>query len=208
LTTSVTLPFSISCLFKGPASPADDYLWELDDDGSNACVAFLDQAGRWVRMTNLDTGGATITNDTGGYTAGAWTLCVVTVSSGGVCKLYRNTNATTAGTNRSPNGMTELVLGRSDSGQYLDGEMAEFAIWKGTELSAANVASLYNSGTFKRPNDIGVAPTWYWPLVNALTDSGSNGDTLTNLNSATFSTHPTLYEPPPATAGLLLRRVA
>lgn len=196
LSANVGFPFSVACLFKGPASPANDYLWEVQDGGSHKSSAFLDQAGRWVRMYHADGGSGIITSDTAGYTANTWTLCVVTVSSGGVCKLYRNTTATTAGTNRSPTGMNQLLIGRDGAAaNFLPGEVAEFAIWNGTELSAANVSALYNGGTFKKPTGIGVNPTWYWSLDNTLSDtgSGSYSDTLTNLNSATYSTHPTMY---------------
>jgi hypothetical protein len=111
-------------------------------------------------------------------TAGSWQHLVITKSNGGNVKVYINgvldKNITDSGysgaTQTSPIPF-KLGEGWVDNQRNFNGQLKEFAIWH-TVLTAANVTSLYNSGTPIDATDIS-GTKMYWKLDEGPSQSGN-----------------------------------
>ena len=111
-------------------------------------------------------------------TAGSWQHLVITKSNGGNVRVYINgvldKNITDSGysgaTQTSPIPF-KLGEGWVDNQRNFNGQLKEFAIWH-TVLTAANVTSLYNSGTPIDATDIS-GTKMYWKLDEGPSQSGN-----------------------------------
>ncbi len=123
----------------------------------------------------------TLSNSTWYHIAWAYT------ASTGSCVVY--VNGASVGTLSSLptsvfNSTSAFNIGRAGSlGQYMNGQIDDVRLWKGTVRSAGNISANYQTELVG--NESGL--TSYWNLNNALTDSTSGGLTLTNNNTVTFS---------------------
>lgn len=88
-------------------------------------------------------------------------------------------------------GTTPYRIGNTDDGdRVFDGSIAEVAGWT-SELSAGNVASLYNSGSGARADSIGVAPQFYFTLCgNASPEPEEMGGTAGTVTGTAVTSHP------------------
>ncbi len=84
------------------------------------------------------------------YNDGNWHHAVLTISSGGVMKLYVDNTLVASGATASGNLFTgtkrTTIGGNWDHGMEWQGTMDEVAIWS-RELDTTDIASLYNSGS-------------------------------------------------------------
>ncbi|MBI2639308.1 MAG: LamG domain-containing protein [Candidatus Sungbacteria bacterium] len=123
---------------------------------------------------------------------GVWYhVAVVYTASGGTADFY--VNGVPQGSQQSGldtsicNGTSLLYIGNInadyDDSAYLDGKMDDVRVWN-VARTAAQIADNYNTELVG--NESGLQG--YWKLNNSLSDSTSNGNTLTNQNSAVFST--------------------
>lgn len=135
-----------------------------------------------------------------------WVHCVVTndgTNTGAGLLMYIDSGTpfvgTKAGTGSTTTNSNPFRIGKDVSGPALNGKLDEISIWKGTELSAIQVAEVFNSGTPVNLNALPTGPaptTWYrmgekatfsnpggvgdWSLV----DQGSLGVNATSVNMA------------------------
>lgn len=139
------------------------------------------------------TGGSGGGSVTVAYTppTGTWIhLAVTYASSGGTVKFY--VNGAQQGTTQTGNptsifnGNTVLGVGADNAGNNtFDGLMDDVRMWTRT-LSDTDIANLYADGcTFS--NGANLAAWWEFESGAELTDSSGNGNTLTNVNTVTFS---------------------
>lgn len=124
-----------------------------------------------------------------GITTGSWQhIAVVYTASLGKVEVFKNgvsTGSDTGFPTSIYNGNTVFVLGQNTTGgvgESLNGKMDDVRVWNTTKTAGqilANMSAELN-GTESNLQA-------YWKLNNALTDSTSNGNTLTNNNGAVFS---------------------
>lgn len=130
------------------------------------------------------------TTATGIISTGSWQhFCITfdgTQSSGNRLKIYKN-GASFSLTDNAPSTVfassADLLLGTTDGiAFFYDGLMDDVRIYART-LTSAEAGDLYNNFCVGATS----LRAW-WEFNNATTDSSGNGYTLTNNNSATFST--------------------
>ncbi len=136
--------------------------------------------------------------DISAMTYDAWNhiLIVIDLPSATEFKIYVNGSDATTGDNMStrssfPSATDELYVAETETGNYnpLLGHIDEFAIWEGTVLSAANAATIYNSGVPTDLSTFSTPPDHWWRMGDGdtyptITDQiGSYDLTMTNQAS-------------------------
>lgn len=130
-----------------------------------------------------------------GISDGAWHAAVGKFTSAASVTAYTDGTAATTGTQNLtafPANLNRFGIGallRSTEALFVDGQLAEVAIW-GVALDAAEIVSLAKGfkPTRIRPQSL----KFYAPLVRNLTDL-KGGLTITNNNAATVAAHPRVY---------------
>ena len=119
-------------------------------------------------------------------TYGSWNHIAVVYNGGAASnpdkgKIYVNgANVTTAQNLGSfstfPNASDPLYIGETKTGHYNPflGNIDEFAIWAGEELSASDISTLYNSGVPTDLSTFSTAPDHWWRM--------GDGDTFPTIN--------------------------
>lgn len=131
---------------------------------------------------NSDTG-VTISDDT-------WHMYSIT-RSGTTLKFFTDgvqdgSDITLSSSGALYDGTAPFEVGRDgqSAARHTDGQIDDARVWL-RELSEAEISDLYgNSCSFDNGSNLSA----HWTLDNVVTDSSGNGNTLTNNNSATFST--------------------
>lgn len=131
--------------------------------------------------------GTTVTLSTP-ITTGSWQhISIVYTASSGNVEVFVNgvSQGSVTGNRTSLFDSTEtFAIGRDWSyGQYFDGLIDEVRVWA-TARTGANILADYQTQLAGNETNLNA----YWKLDNALTDSTANANTLTNVNSVTFST--------------------
>jgi len=199
LTENNTLEFWIK-LTSQPASDAYMFLINKDDIASQRSygLTYYDAAGtQKIALYLFQTLTATIYSVVAfTYTLpiGTWThLAIVTTIANPVatkCELFINgiSQGNGVGTDVGggatsiADGTAILQLGARAAGEYLDAQIDDVRIWNIVRTAAqidANKAVEIDSATNLQAS---------WHLNNVLTDSSGNANTLTAVNSPTFST--------------------
>lgn len=157
------------------------YGFRLNSDGTATCLYF--------DGNTFPTNQTLVNTDAAIATAGTWTHIAVSVDvSTGAMVFYKDgssvastavrTNATSVRDSAAP-----FQIGAVESGQFFDGLIDEVRIWNDIRTSG-EISSNYD--TELNGDEAGLIG--YWKFNNDGTDSTSNGNDLTNNNSATFST--------------------
>ena len=126
--------------------------------------------------------------------ADTWNHVVIT-RSGSTAKIYVNGSDATAvsGTHVNPVSSSNnfQVGGYNTSSNPIQGRMAEVALWD-SELTAANVTTLYNSGSGAPATDVG-SPVAYWKILGDRTFAPSTlkgPSALSITGTLTQAAHP------------------
>jgi len=84
---------------------------------------------------------------------------------------------------------SSFIIGsyRDGYGEFFDGKLDEISVWNKV-LSSTEISDNYNSGDGEELTGSETNLQGYWRFEDDLTDLTSNGNDLTNNNSATFST--------------------
>jgi hypothetical protein len=176
--------------------------------GFDCQVAFWLYAGNRVQFDNSNSGMYTRGSNT--LTYGSWNHVAITCDgtqsiNADKTRIYINgTDVTTSPSNLGGfstfvNATDELYVGESKTGQYnpLNGNVDEFAIFSGVQLTPIQVTNIYNQGGTAKPGDLmtlSPQPSLWWRMGDndggtgtALTDAaGSTNGTL--VNSASYTT--------------------
>ena len=128
-----------------------------------------------------------IRGDISSITYGSWNHIAVVYNGGASSntdkgKIYVNGANVTTSQNLSsfstfPNATDELYVGETKTGHYNPylGNIDEFAIWAGVELSASDISTLYNSGIPTNLSSFSTPPTHWWRMGD-----GDTYPTITN----------------------------
>jgi hypothetical protein len=131
--------------------------------------------------------GATFKESTYTLSTSAWThIAWVYTASTGVAILYINGSSqdTITGLPTSVyNGTAAFTISRFSTGQYYDGLIDDIRVWNDVR-TPTEISSNYNCGLAGTETNL----VGYWKMENNGNDSTSNGNNLTNNNSATFQT--------------------
>ena len=188
--------YTVFSIHDSAPSTTQEILTELH---LNGLAAGNDYSQR-VRSTAL---GTYDDNQSGSFTAGAWLHFGVTHAGIADRDIYPNGGAgQNDATSVNPTGVDETSVGVSldaSPTQYIDGKIAEVAVWCGTELSAATMANLAAGDS---PMTITPEPTAYWRLLTDATDY-QGGTALTPTGTITYSAvdHPNVDDPPSSGGG-------
>lgn len=210
-TPTINAPLTVSALLYTANSPSVAMYWSslqnAESGETQACHCFINDGSNHARSDIYDSGGRNMGLPSNTFTNNTWFHFAVRIGASAT-DLFVNGTKTNI-THRSPQGLAYFGVGfvLGPQSNFYSGRIAEYAVWD-KALSDAEITDLYNSGTFKRPSTYTDELKLYLPLVDDPNDDSGNGYDFTAVNSPTYTTHPTMYEPPPATAGLLLRRVA
>jgi len=152
----------------------------LEFNSNNDLVAYISSTG------SAYTGKAFVNSDVN--TTGVWyhVAFVYTASTGGgECYINGSSVGTVTGFPTSIyNGTDPFWIGRDQTyNQYYDGLIDEVRVWNDVR-TAGEISANYQQELVGNEANL-VA---YWKLNNALTDSTSSGNTLTNNGTAVFST--------------------
>jgi hypothetical protein len=142
--------FSIS-IWANPDTLASDYgFWTTYNPSSSSGIALIDDVSHGINIQSYVSGGLRhyITTSQK-LTVGAWSHIVVTMSSGGVCKLYYNGSLLGSDTDTITSHNHRPYIGVFNSAE-IDGKMDEIGIWS-RELSSTEVSELYNAGVGFNP---------------------------------------------------------
>lgn len=197
-------PFSISAWIKPDVTSRFRLIFKY---GSTLKEYFMQIAGGGKLQVSLkDTNNNASIGRNGNTTipTASWSHVVMTYNGSGAAtriNVYFNgslDNSTTTGSGSytaMSNTSEPLEIGRFTSGSYADGHIDEVAIFN-TELSATDVANIYNGGGTGLPGDLtgtsGLVSWWRMgdgDTAPTITDNGGGGNNATMNNFSTFSTN-------------------
>lgn len=199
---SSDLPFSISAWIKPDVTARFRLIFKY---GSTLKEYFMQIAGGGKLQVTLydNNNSASISrNGNTSITTASWSHVVMTYNGSGAAtriKVYLNgvlDNGSTTGTGSytaMSNTSQPFEIGRF-SASYADGHIDEVAVFN-TELSATDVANIYNGGGTGLPGDLtgtsGLVSWWRCgdgDTAPTLTDNGTGGNNGTMESFSTFST--------------------
>ena len=149
-------------------------------------------------QADVNTSSVFIRGNISSITYGSWNHIALVLNGGAASnadkgKIYVNGANVTTSQNLSsfstiPNASDPLFIGESSTGHYNPflGNIDEFAIWVGAELSASDISTLYNSGVPTILSSFSTPPTHWWRMGDGdthptITDNiGSYDLTMTN----------------------------
>jgi hypothetical protein len=190
---ATTYPFTIAAFARWKTgADADDGLVSLNSSApaTNQFTLAFDDADFKVYAVARAGGSASFGTGTTGLSADTWGHAVGLFTSSTSRRPYLNAVAAAVDTNsRSPTGIDRMVLGARVTAQFLNGLMAEVAIWD-VALNDAEITSLSKGFSPRRirPQSL----KFYAPLIRTLQDL-RGALTITNNNSATVAAHPRVY---------------
>ena len=124
-------------------------------------------------------------SETHKLTAGAWIHLAIT-GDDTTARLYKNGVERATGTDATPTGINRFAGDSVGGTRFLNGLMDEVAVWN-AELSANDIASIYNSGV---PNDLSEASSYDTDRTSNLVhwwrmgeNDGGTGTTITDQGS-------------------------
>ena len=108
-------------------------------------------------------------------------------------KIYVNGSNVTTSQNLSsfstiPNASDELYIGETETGHYNPflGNIDEFAIWVGAELSASDISTLYNSGVPTNLSSFSTPPTHWWRMGDDNNDKVSKENSISSQSNRIY----------------------
>ena len=178
--------------------------WAKFDDASNgnaqACVSktenitgplgiMLGTKGTGEARFVSRTGTQTVIDGTDVLSDGTWYHLVATMSSSNTGKLYVNGSLAGTTTSMARSNAGSLRLGEAGDSYWnsIEGLLDEVTIWS-SELSLANVQTLYNSGTPVDPADQSISGLIsYFKLNDSNVDEEGMASSITTSSSPSFS---------------------
>jgi len=187
--------FSISFWFKGGSANNSSGFGVNIFDMRSTNVS--NQPSLWVQTKGANSlikyysAGSYKVSTTATLNSGTWYHLVIT-NDGSNTKIYLDGNTTPIGTGSDATNYVAAPLKVGSyygNNYYFNGKIDEFSIFS-SELSSADISSIYNSGT---PNHIGsFNPVGWWRMEGGtgttITDQGSGGNNGTLVNGPIFST--------------------
>jgi len=153
------------------------YFFEIKNDGRTSVGISSD--GSAYTAVNIGTAGD--------FTTGTWThVAFVYTAASGKVEVFKN--GVSIGSNSTLptaiyNSTETFVIGADTFySTYFDGMIDEVRVWN-TARTGANILADYQTQLSGGESNLQA----YWKLDNALTDSTANANTLTNVNSVTFT---------------------
>lgn len=197
-----TQPFSVSLwlnvddvdndytlFFIGDKDVNNEFLISMDSNGSSGSNFFRSRVRSSAEGQD--------DQQAGSISAGVWEHFGVVVVSTSSRKIYPDgaspSTDTTTVNPQNPDRTTIGVLGRSLIGNYLDGKVAEVAVWC-SERTDTDMTNLFNGDN---PLTISPQPDAYWRLLDDATDWFGNNN-MTENGTITYSSvdHPNVDDPP------------
>ena len=207
-------PLTMACWFNPDALGSGHAVVDIADTGAgnHNFSLYLDGSGVWSANTvaALTRGGGSFSaaSATTPYSAGSWQhAAAVFASSTDRSAYYNGGNKGTNATSVTPSGLNSVAVGRlndSSPAGYMDGLLAEIAIWN-VGLTDAEIAGLATglSPIFIRPANL----VFYPPIMGrASPEIDRIGGFDLTVNGAAQFAHPRIYYPqqpiimPPPTA--------
>ncbi len=195
LSTPVTaVPITICAWFKATEATDEHVLVSINDadtDWFNLDIRG-DVGGDPVRAVTRLTASQVTASTTAGYSANTWHHgCAVFIAANSRAVYLDGGSKGTNASNVTPADIANIEIGRHAAGDYMDGDIAEVAIWN-IALTDAEVAVLAKgySPLFVHPQNL-VA---YWSLIRDTDDDIVGGYSMTPQNAPTISAHlPIIY---------------
>ena len=171
-------------------------VFKLKTDESSGFCCFFSDTGSYKGINfgansfeNIKTDG-----DISASLVGAWNNIILTYNGSGKTTLgnysiYVNGSPVTAVASGAYGSVTNVSL-IGDVTQRFNGNVDEFAVFQGTELTSGNATSIYNSGSPNNLDDLSTPPTaWYrmgengsWKSPQWLLPENSNKDKISNYS--------------------------
>lgn len=165
--------------------------WDGDNAARSYTFAYAQDGGNHL-LCSVSHGGNTNPqiNESQTLSTGVWYhVAEVYTASSGNCEIFVNGTSIGSGTTDTggPYAGTAAfsigaVVGNSPA-NLLDGKIDDVRVYNAARTQSQIASDYSDELTGSEGNLVG-----YWPLDNSLTDLTSDGNTLTNNNSATFST--------------------
>ena len=193
---SITGDMTIECWVKIESQPANNksltIVSKTDSDTQRSYRFFNENLAGTVSLAlgiSSDGSAQTVKRVTYTITTATWThLAVVYTAAGGTIDFY--VNGAQQGTQQSGaptsifDGTALLSIGANNDGgeDHFDGLIDDVRIWATTRTEA----QINDNKSLEIDSAASLNGSWH--LNNVLTDSSGNSNTLTNVNSATFTT--------------------
>jgi hypothetical protein len=189
-----TAAFSVSFWFKNTTFGGDAVVAKNGGNTSPGFQSWVDATGQVnARLYNAAGNVCHVENATT-LTAGVWYHAVVTydgskAASGLLVYVNAATNANTLSDTLTgdpdPGAVASTIAanGEGASGFY-EGNIRDVAWWGGTELSAAQVSTVYNSGAVHDLRNVSPVPDNYWEIGAHADDATSGTGTVQDLIGA------------------------
>ena len=189
--------WSVSFWVKLDTMETNDMFYKITDStGATIQILYVNVVGRLTAFMTGSTSNWTRSAN-GAISTGSW-FHVAMVYDGTLGRYSRQkiyVNASTSGSTSnfySANhpASTGINIGAGVSSLFINGHINEFAVFYGTALSAADVTTLYNSGTATDLNEFTTPPTNWYRSENAtwdgtkwtMPDANANGPNLESEN--------------------------
>jgi hypothetical protein len=197
-------PLTMACwAYSVDAGNRQFLMWIGDKDDAQRWYSISmdgNQAGDPVRLQRRN-GSDVNVDSTSGYSTSTWHhVAGVFTADNDVAILLDGGSKGTDATSVAPNSWDRTSIARagdSSPGAYLDGRVAEAAVWDAA-LTDAEVAILAKgiSPLFVRPQSLAA----YWPLIRDSDDDIVGGYSMTPQNTPTVTVHPITFYPAPRMA--------
>lgn len=188
---SVTGDLTIEAWVKMESLPANQYIVsKRNHDTNQRSYAFsIDAAGEFnAYLSSAGTSDTVFATSGLNFPIGVWHHVALVVDVGSFVKMYVDGVLVFHSTSSVPasihNSTYQLAIGEYPvASSSFDGKIDDVRIWATVRTQKQIIDNMFSELTGSETN-----LNAYWKLNNALTDATANGNTLTNVNSASFST--------------------